>query len=149
MVVITVSYKVHMTYYSESAGSIGTDGLGPCVGIIAKKTNGTTFCAHIASSIQGTDANLPSITTKTTELINKYLKNADLVEMSCATGNLKDKSATAIYKGLTNAYGAKVKALVQGTGIYFKDGAVGVVQAETIKGTVEGPNAFDGPMDVK
>ncbi|EAL65506.1 hypothetical protein DDB_G0283783 [Dictyostelium discoideum AX4] len=149
MVVITVSYKVHMTYYSESAGSIGTDGIGPCVGIIAKKTNGTTFCAHIASSIQGIDANLPSITSKTTELINKYLKNVDLVEMSCVTGNLKDKSANAIYKGITNAYGAKVKALVEGTGIYFKDGAVGVVKAETIKGTVEGPNAFDGPMDVK
>ncbi|KAN0041043.1 hypothetical protein ACTFIV_003579 [Dictyostelium citrinum] len=149
MVVVTVSYKVHMTYYSESASSIGTDGLGPCVGLIARKTNGSTFCAHIASSIQGTDPNLPTITSKTTELINKYLKNADLTQMSCATGNMNDKSAKAIYQGLVNAYGSKVKPLVQGTGIYFKDGAVNVVQADTIKGTVEGPNDLNGPMDIQ
>ncbi|KAN0037698.1 hypothetical protein ACTFIV_003052 [Dictyostelium citrinum] len=128
MVVITVSYKVHMTYFSESASSIGTDGLGPCV---------------------GTDPNLPTITSKTTELINKYLKNADLTQMSCATGNMNDKSAKAIYQGLVNAYGSKVKPLVQGTGIYFKDGVVNVVQADTIKGIVEGPNDLNGPMDIQ
>ncbi|KAN0040203.1 hypothetical protein ACTA71_012093 [Dictyostelium dimigraforme] len=147
--VVQVSYKVHMTYYHESTGSIGTDGLGPCVGIIAKKTNGSIFCAHIASSLSGIPSNVPIITAKTTELINKYLKNADLVEMSCASGNIKDSSATAIHKGLVDAYGTKVKALVQGTGIYFKDGAVGLVQADTIKGTTEGPSDDNGPMDIK
>ncbi|KAM9979730.1 hypothetical protein ACTFIZ_005990 [Dictyostelium cf. discoideum] len=146
--IITVDYQVHMTYFYESAGSIGTDGCSVCVGIIARKTNGNHFCAHFSSSVIGNDDNFETIRSKAAEIIQKYLKNDDLEIMSCCTLNYSEKSSQAIFKGLVDAYGKKVRELNQGQGIFYKNGTIGIVTGSNIRGATLGPNDGDGPIDI-
>ncbi|KAK5582078.1 hypothetical protein RB653_003661 [Dictyostelium firmibasis] len=147
---VQVNYKVHMTQDHQLNGTIGTDGLATCVGVIARLVNGNTYCAHISCEMSGIAANLPIIATRTSAIMPLRIAVANVVSMHCATSNLIEPTSMAIYNGLVNTYGATVQPMQQGNGIYFDGNNVVVTAFGTnIIGTLDGPQEDNGPINVQ
>lgn len=151
MTTVSINYQVFMTHCHQTnkSNSIGTDGLGPCVGIIATKKDGTIFCGHLACSIAATPGNQDSITSKAAAIMLAQAGTKDQVEnVYCATSNIKDKSAKWMIDGITSTY-SKV-SYNEGNGIYWDKTKPIVTQFGTnLNGTTKGNQTDDGPMDVK
>lgn len=151
MTTIIIDYEVFMTHCHQVAAntSIGTDGLGPCIGIIAPKTDGSIFCGHLACSIAALPANQATITAKAQAVMLANLgTKAEVENVYCATGNLKDKSALWMLNGITATY-AKV-SYKEGTGIYWdKTKPIIISLPDSLNGTTKGSQTDDGPMEVK
>ncbi|KAF2074208.1 hypothetical protein CYY_004494 [Polysphondylium violaceum] len=152
MTVITVDYAVFMTQYHNITDqqSIGTDGLGPCIGIVAHKKDNTVFCAHLACSIVPSNAdNIKLITEKSKTVLTPYLNSKDVSTIFYVSGNPRDKSADAMFQGLQAVYGANT--LNTGNGVYWDKKLKTAIAtgAQTIVGTTKGPQDDNGPIEVK
>ncbi|KAN0050548.1 hypothetical protein ACTA71_003679 [Dictyostelium dimigraforme] len=146
---VTVDYEVCQSYDHISNTSIGTDGLGTCVGVIARLDNGDTYCGHISCEISGIAANIPTIRQRTQEILTAIINPANVTKLHCATTS-NSADTRAIYDALTDSYPNSIQPMMQGSGIYFDGNDVGVVNglSRRVVGTTVGPNEDNGPLRI-
>jgi hypothetical protein len=151
MATIPVDHQVFMTHSHTvpKAQSIGTDGLGPCVGLIAVLGNGSVTCGHLACSLSGEPKNKDTVKARTTALLAAQLGPAAGVQVvHCATGNLKEPTARWMLEALKEHY--KTSATIEATGIYWAGNEPRPVPAgATLAGRTRGDAGDNGPLDVK
>jgi hypothetical protein len=150
MPTINIDYQVFMTYSHEvtSNVTIGTDGLGPCIGIIATKINGNIFCGHLACTLAATPANAAAIKAQTIAVLAAQMGAKDEVEnVYCASGQPNDRSSKWMMEAIVSAYSKT--SFKQGSLIYW-NGANPEISDDfntTLTGTTEGPKDDSGPFE--
>ena len=111
-----VNYEVKMTYHKivNTSQSIGTDGCGPCVGIIAQLANGTVFCGHLACSVSGMPNNKEKVKKGAKKVISDAMKSsgAQVKEVYYASG-LSDTTAKWIIEAINEAYTGKIQTTTE------------------------------------
>jgi hypothetical protein len=151
MATITVDQQVFMTHGDAvaKAQSIGTDGLGPCVGLIAVLGNGKVFCGHFACSVTGEPKNKDLVKAKATALLAAQIGPAAGVQaVHCATGNLREPTAKWMIEAVKEHY--KIGVMIEATGIYWAGNEPHPVPANTkLAGRAKGDTSENGPLEVK
>lgn len=149
MPIINIDYQVFMTYGHAvpAATTIGTDGLGPCLGIVARRNDGQIFCGHLACSLAGLPANKDRIKAAAKAILLANVGAADAVgRVDCASSQ-NDPTMRWMFEAAQETY-ADV-GFQQGFGIYWNGAAVAVVDMATeLSGAVKGPHDDAGPLDV-
>ncbi|KAN0022159.1 hypothetical protein ACTFIU_004328 [Dictyostelium citrinum] len=143
---VTVDYLVHMTHDHTNDTSIGTDGLGTCVGIIARLNNGNTYCGHLSCEMQGIAANVQTITERTQTIMNERLNPINVASLHVATTS-NGLDTNAMITGIQNTYPAIVVTRLEGTGLYWDGNNVAAINNSVI-GTTQGPTDDQGPLNV-
>jgi len=156
MTCIPVYYQVHMSYSHKEpeSKSIGTDGLGPCLGIIIR-AKGQVFCGHMSCEIVPMGDGVKKIHQIASRLlIIQNLKPIDSIYF--ASGSPRDKTTKTMHAAINEVLGTDAD-LQTGFGIYWKDGKVGVLPkvTDSVLGTVKSPrdptqpNTKAGPFNVR
>ena len=125
MAVVDVEVAVSMSCYSTVAAgtSIGTDGLGTCVGIVIVGRNGT-FCGHMACLIAvpggpGTPAFERVKNSARVKLQDIDLGGVGKIEVVGICSSGADHSTEAIKAGFLEVFDAAER--FDGTCIYYRD----------------------------
>lgn len=147
-----VDWQVYMTHALSvpSSSSVGTDGLGPCLGVIIRESN-RIICIHLSCSKRAGSPRVPEIgamgdiTTLTHKLWTSLAIKADGIWT--ASGQ-PDNTTKAMDMGTFAYYGVKMK---KGFGIYWKAGQCSLLAGwnENITPKLgQSENSTNGPFDI-
>ncbi len=156
---IELAYRVRMTcWHGQAEGeSIGTNGLGPCLGMIIRK-GGQVYCGHMSCAIglglpEQKAANLNRIRISTHGVLvnTKVTKPVDAIAFASGQPDATTKAMHAVAK----EYFETKEEMHKNFGIYWKDGKVQfAAENDKMAGaqTSPGPESeydMDGPFNVK
>ncbi|MDH5545113.1 MAG: hypothetical protein OEZ43_05935 [Gammaproteobacteria bacterium] len=108
---IRVNHRVMMSALQNiNADTIGTEGVGPCVGLVVLYNNRTrVLCAHFSSSIQGRNKEQQAeIVGKTKDILQQNIdQEVRSIELARMVSENRDPSSISIVNGIREFFREK------------------------------------------
>jgi hypothetical protein len=112
-----------MVFTGFSNDSIGTQGCGPCVGLLVVYRNTMKICAHFeCDQAPNSPAAIAYIENVTRAILLRQRTNINnITSIACCTGNPRDRSAAAIINAIDVYFFNDPVAIFTADGLYWNN----------------------------